>query len=71
MVESTLSNIKLITYRGYIAQLETDLKDNTLLGSVLIINDVLTFEGKTLNEAIDEFHFIIDDYLSLCKEERN
>jgi predicted HicB family RNase H-like nuclease len=71
MVESTLSNVKLITYRGYIAQLETDLKDNTLLGSVLIINDVLTFEGKTLNEAIDEFHFIIDDYLSLCKEERN
>ena len=63
-----VSNNHLITYKGYPAQIEVDFEDNVFFGSVLGINDVLTFEENTLEKAIAEFHFIVDDYLSWCKE---
>lgn len=59
---------KLVTYKGYSAQIELDPEDNVMFGRVLGIYDVLTFEGETFEDAVNDFHFVINDYLNWCRE---
>ncbi|HEY9627826.1 MAG TPA: toxin-antitoxin system HicB family antitoxin [Coleofasciculaceae cyanobacterium] len=39
-----------------------------LLGTVLDIKDVITFEGETVEEITQEFYRSVDSYLALCNE---
>lgn len=56
----------MFAYKGYKGQIE--LEDNYFCGRVLGINDVVTFKGKTIEEAHQEFQNSVDDYLDFCKE---
>ena len=58
----------MMTYKGYTASIEVDVEAGILFGRVLDINDVVTFKGKTVEEALKEFHNSVDDYLAFCKE---
>ena len=55
-------------YKGYAGQIEVDVEADILFGRVLDINDVVTFQGKTVAEARQEFHNSVDDYLEFCAE---
>ncbi|GAB6011565.1 type II toxin-antitoxin system HicB family antitoxin [Viscerimonas tarda] len=33
------------------------------------INDLITFEGKTVQELTDSFHYIIDEHIKDCERE--
>ncbi|WP_202895673.1 type II toxin-antitoxin system HicB family antitoxin [Iningainema tapete] len=55
-------------YKGYTASIEVDVEAGILFGRVLDINDVVTFKGKTVDEAREEFHKSVDDYLAFCSE---
>ncbi|WP_414623461.1 type II toxin-antitoxin system HicB family antitoxin [Calothrix sp. CCY 0018] len=57
-----------MTYKGYTANLEVDVEAGTIFGRVLDINDVVTFKGKTVEEARQEFHKSVDDYLAFCED---
>ncbi|MEI6380229.1 MAG: type II toxin-antitoxin system HicB family antitoxin [Cyanobacteriota bacterium ELA615] len=54
------------TYKGYTGKFEIDLEDNLIYGVVIDIKDVITFEGKTIDEVISAFHESVDDYLEFC-----
>ena len=41
----------MMTYKGYTASLEIDVEAGIIFGRVLDINDVVTFIGKTVEEA--------------------
>jgi predicted HicB family RNase H-like nuclease len=58
----------MMTYKGYTASLEVDVEAGILFGQVLDINDVITFKGKTVDEARQEFQNSVDDYLAFCEE---
>lgn len=58
----------MMTYKGYTASLEIDLEAEIIFGRVLDINDVVTFKGKTVEEARQEFHKSVDDYLAFCED---
>jgi predicted HicB family RNase H-like nuclease len=58
----------MMTYKGYTASLEIDLEAGIIFGRVLDINDVVTFKGKTVEEARQEFHESVDDYLAFCED---
>lgn len=58
-----------LSYKGYIGSIELSESDNTLYGKVLGIRSLLSYEGVTVKELIDDFHGVIDDYLALCQEE--
>ncbi|MCC5654537.1 type II toxin-antitoxin system HicB family antitoxin [Nostoc sp. XA013] len=60
----------MITYKGYTASIEVDVKAGILFGQVLDINDVITFKAKTVEEARQEFQISVDDYLAFCEELR-
>ncbi|WP_207714341.1 type II toxin-antitoxin system HicB family antitoxin [Scytonema sp. UIC 10036] len=57
-----------MTYKGYTASLEIDLEAGIIFGRVLDINDVVTFKGKTVEEARQEFQKSVDDYLAFCED---
>ncbi|MEC4803575.1 MAG: type II toxin-antitoxin system HicB family antitoxin [Jaaginema sp. PMC 1079.18] len=58
----------MLTYKGYTGHLEVDTESNLLFGQVLDVKDVITFQGKTVEEAQQAFKDSIDDYLEFCEE---
>lgn len=58
----------MLKYKGYTGYLQVDTKANILYGKVLDIKDVMTFQGKSVEEATTAFEESIDDYLEFCTE---
>lgn len=54
--------------KGFIGSVQFDAEDKVLYGKIEGINDLITFEGHTVEELIEAFHEAVDDYLTLCKE---
>lgn len=55
-------------YKGYVARVEFDESANVFHGQVLNIRDVITFEGRSVDELWDEFKNSVEDYLEFCAE---
>lgn len=58
----------MFTYKGYTGQIEIDTEANILCGRVIDIKDIITFKGKTVEEARQAFEDSVDDYLQWCQE---
>jgi predicted HicB family RNase H-like nuclease len=58
----------MMKYKGYIGHVEYDEEADILFGRVLNINDVITFEGKSIDEIKCAFQDSVDDYLEFCSE---
>ena len=56
-----------MTYKGYGAKVEFDDDAMIFHGEVIGIRDVVTFQGKTVNELKKAFHDSVDDYLDMCQ----
>jgi predicted HicB family RNase H-like nuclease len=59
-----------LAYKGYIGSIEASIEDNCLHGKLLFINDLVTYEGKTLAELKKSFRAAVDGYVEMCKEVR-
>ncbi|MBR3954367.1 MAG: type II toxin-antitoxin system HicB family antitoxin [Clostridia bacterium] len=59
---------KVLEYNGFLGSIEFSLEDNILFGSLLYINDLVTYEGETLEELRETFKEAVDEYLEFCKE---
>ena len=58
----------MLQYKGYMGHVEFDDEAGLFHGEVLGLRDVITFQGKTVEELEQAFQESIDDYLSFCKE---
>lgn len=56
-----------IEYKGYIGSVEFSEADGIFFGRVLGIPDLISYEGATKKELVDDFHGAIDDYLTFCE----
>lgn len=55
-------------YKGYTAgTIEVDPDSKTLHGEVFGTRDVVTFEGKSVDEVMQAFRDSVDDYLEFCE----
>lgn len=59
--------MKTLSYKNYTGSLEFSIEDNILFGKVLGIKSLISYEGKTIEELIKDFHVAVDDYLISCK----
>ena len=57
-----------IEYKGYVGSVEFSEADQLLYGKVQGIRSLISYEGKSVYELIEDFHDSIDDYLELCTE---
>ena len=56
-------------YKGYIGSVEFSETDQILFGKVQGIRSLISYEGTTVSELIEDFHSAVDDYLELCSAE--
>jgi predicted HicB family RNase H-like nuclease len=58
----------MLKYKGYTGYVEFDDESGIFHGEVLDLRDVITFQGKSVEEIKKAFRESIDDYLEFCKE---
>ena len=58
-----------IEYKGYIGSVEFSAEDELFYGKVQGIRSLISYEGTTAAELIEDFHGAVDDYLSVCEQE--
>jgi len=58
----------MMEYKGYIGKVELDDEAGVLHGEVINLRDVVTFEGRTVQELQQAFKDSIDDYLDFCAQ---
>jgi len=58
----------MLEHKGYAGRITIDHDTGSLVGEVLDIRDVVTFEGQTARAAEQAFRDSVDDYLELCEQ---
>lgn len=58
-----------IQYKGYVGSVEFSEEDGIFYGKVLGVRSLISYEGESAKELLDDFHGAVDDYLESCKEE--
>lgn len=56
----------MMEYKGYFGKVVFDDEANIFHGEVINLRDVVTFQGKTVEELRKAFHESVDDYLDFC-----
>lgn len=57
-----------LSYNDYIGSVHFNGEDEVFFGKIEGIEDLITFEGKTVAELKAAFEEAVKDYLELCKE---
>ncbi len=55
-------------YKGFITTIKFSSEDSVFYGSVENINDLVSFDGETVEEAYHYFVESVEDYVKMCKE---
>jgi predicted HicB family RNase H-like nuclease len=58
----------MMEYKGYLSHVEFDDEANIFYGEVINIRDVITFQGKSVDELRQAFEDSVEDYLAFCAE---
>ncbi len=56
----------MMTYQGYRGAVRFDDEAGIFHGEVMGVRDVVTFQGRTVDEIKTAFHESVDDYLEFC-----
>lgn len=58
----------MLKYKGYTGHVEYDDEDKIFHGEILDTKDVITFQGRSVDEIEQAFKDSVDDYLDFCAE---
>jgi predicted HicB family RNase H-like nuclease len=58
----------MMEYKGYLGRVIFDDEADIFHGEVINLRDVITFEGKTVDELRHAFRDSVEDYLEFCAE---
>lgn len=56
----------MMEYKGYLATVEFDDEADLFHGEVINLRDVITFQGKSVDELRQAFKDSVEDYLDFC-----
>ncbi len=59
----------VLSYKGFIGSVHFNAEDKVFHGKIEGVDDLVTFEGKSVDALIKAFHEEVDDYIELCKEQ--
>ncbi|MEA1911597.1 MAG: type II toxin-antitoxin system HicB family antitoxin [Spirochaetota bacterium] len=59
----------MMEYKGYIGDVNFDSEAHLFHGEVINTRDVITFQGKSVDELEKAFIDSVEDYLEWCKED--
>lgn len=58
----------VIIYKDFIASVHFSSDDNVFFGKIEGINDLISFEGESVEELNQAFQDAVEDYLEICRE---
>lgn len=58
----------ILEYKGFAGSVHFSTEDDTFFGRIEGVIDLVTFEGRTVEELRQSFKQAVDDYLELCKQ---
>ena len=61
--------INVLTYKGFIGSVHFSSDDDIFFGKVEGINDLITFEGDSVQDLKSAFHYVIDEHIRDCENE--
>ena len=56
-------------YKGYIGSVEFSEEDSLFYGKVMGIRALISYEGESAHDLVEDFHSAVDAYLDLCAEQ--
>lgn len=56
-------------YKNYVGSVEFSENDGVFFGKVMGIRALISYEGTTAKELVEDFHGAVDAYLELCAAE--
>ncbi len=59
---------KHLKYKDYFGTVDFNLDDMCLHGKIIGINDLVSYEGNTIDELTIAYEQAVDDYLITCEE---
>ena len=57
----------VMEYKDYIGSVHFEADDEIFFGKIEAINDLVMFEGQSVQELKKAFHDAVDDYLATCE----
>jgi predicted HicB family RNase H-like nuclease len=60
--------MNILSYKGYKGLFGYDPEREVFHGDVINLTDVITFQGRSIDELKQSLADSVDDYLSFCKE---
>ena len=57
---------KTIVHKGYHGTIKVDTSDYSLFGSILFIDEEITYEGKTFDELEADFQRAVETHIKAC-----
>jgi predicted HicB family RNase H-like nuclease len=61
----------MIKYKGHFGTFEFNTETKLFQGRISNINDLITFQGKSLKEIEQAFQEAVDEYIQWCAKYRN
>jgi len=58
----------VLKYKDFWGSVEVNISDGVIHGKILHINDLVTYEAKTVDQIEEEFKAAVDDYLETCEQ---
>ena len=59
----------ILTYKGFVGSVHFSADDNVFFGKLEGINDLVTFEGETVQELKTAFYCMVDEHIKDCEAE--
>ena len=60
----------VLKYKGYIGSVHYAAEDRVFYGKVEGINDLISFEGSTVDDLEDGFQYMVDEHIEDCKKKK-
>lgn len=57
-----------LNYKNYLGSVDFSAEDEVLYGKIEGITDLVTFEGRTVDELKRSFQEAVEDYIEICKQ---
>lgn len=58
-------------YKGYLGSVEFSEEEAVFFGKIMNIRSLISYEGKNVMELSEQFREAVDEYSSICEQQRN
>lgn len=59
----------VLVYKGFIGSVHFSTDDRIFYGKIESIDDLVSFEGSTVDELENGFKYMVDEHIKDCEEE--